>query len=61
MTVSQAVRLVRLEEARSILERREARTLSEAGRMVGFNNVSYFADVFRETFGEEPTVYLKEE
>ena len=51
----QLIRFVRLSRARQLLEQQHDGTVSEIAYQVGFSNLSYFARVFREEFGELPS------
>ncbi|WP_051287496.1 helix-turn-helix transcriptional regulator [Paenibacillus taiwanensis] len=57
-TVFGYVRGLRMHEARSILEQGHA-NVSETAMMVGYNNMSHFAALFRKTFGYNPSDTVK--
>lgn len=53
-TVFGYVRSMRMNEARRFLEQGEA-NVSQTASMVGYQNVSHFASLFRKTFGYNPS------
>ncbi len=57
-TVFGYVRDLRMHEARNILENGKA-NVSETALMVGYQNLSHFATLFRKTFGYNPSNLLK--
>lgn len=59
-TVFSYVRNLRMLEARNILEQGKA-NVSETALMVGYQNLSHFATLFRKTFGYNPSEILKNE
>jgi signal transduction histidine kinase/DNA-binding response OmpR family regulator/streptogramin lyase len=52
-------REIKLQAAREILEKGEARTVSEICYAVGFDTPKYFSKVFAQRFGKRPIEYLK--
>ncbi|MBD3289183.1 response regulator, partial [candidate division KSB1 bacterium] len=57
LSTNEFIRTMRLKRARQLLEKRSA-TIIEIAYEVGFNNPSYFAECFREQFGEPPSKYI---
>ncbi|WP_195575208.1 helix-turn-helix transcriptional regulator [Paenibacillus sp. 1001270B_150601_E10] len=58
-TVYGYVREKRMSEARKLLEQGKA-NVSETAFMVGYQNVSHFAKVFRKTYGYNPSEIVKQ-
>lgn len=59
MTVYGYVREQRMTEARKLLEQGKA-NVSETAFIVGYQNVSHFAKVFRKTYGYNPSELVKQ-
>lgn len=57
-TVFGYVRALRMNEARSLLEQGKV-NVSEAAWMVGYHNLSHFSQLFRKTFGYNPSEIRK--
>ncbi|KPV61367.1 AraC family transcriptional regulator [Paenibacillus sp. A3] len=57
-TVFGYVRALRMNEARSLLEQGKV-NVSEAAGMVGYHNLSHFSQLFRKTFGYNPSEIRK--
>lgn len=55
-TVYEYLRKIRMEKARVMLENKEI-SVSEAGYMVGYTNLSHFAAAFKKEFGINPSQY----
>lgn len=55
---SELISSMRLHRARQMLQDHSG-TVSEIAYAVGFNNLSYFAKIFREEFGQAPSQLLK--
>ena len=55
-SISQFIRVIRLEEA-FVLLHEGAETSSEIAYKVGFNSPSYFTECFRKYFGELPSEF----
>ena len=58
LTPSVYIRNIRLQEARTIFEVQDNYTVTEVSFSVGFENVSYFTKIYKETFGKHPKEYL---
>ncbi len=56
-TVYDYLRKLRMDKARLMLEKDEI-TVSEAGYLVGYSNLSHFAAAFKKEFGVNPSQYL---
>ena len=54
------MRNIRLKEAAKLIMQKE-KTVSEIAFEVGFNNLSYFAKCFHQTFGVSPSAYSKQD
>ncbi len=57
-TPAEFIRQIRLQRAKQLLGR-GATTVAEVAYQVGFNNPKNFAKIFKETYGELPSSYLK--
>ncbi len=57
-TPAEFIRQIRLQRAKQLLERGTT-TVAEVAYEVGFNNPKNFAKVFKETYGDLPSTYLK--
>ncbi|MEM6380967.1 MAG: response regulator, partial [Bacteroidota bacterium] len=53
------LREVRLSQARTLLEQKQYKTVSEVCYAVGFQKPSYFAQLFKKRFGHLPSKYFK--
>ena len=53
------LREVRLNQARTLLEQKQYKTVSEVCYAVGFQKPSYFAQLFKKRFGHLPSKYFK--
>ncbi len=56
-TVYSAIKDVRLEKAKQLLDSGE-KSVSEAAFAVGYNNAGYFSDLFSKRYGVLPGKYL---
>lgn len=59
LSPNQYLQEVRLQVAREYLERGKYKTVKEVAYAVGFQKVSYFAEIFAKRFGVVPNQYMK--
>ncbi|MFB6363510.1 helix-turn-helix transcriptional regulator [Paenibacillus elgii] len=59
MTVFEFVRQQRMEKARLLLEKGSL-NVSQAASLVGYNNFSHFAALFKKTYGVNPSDYVRD-
>lgn len=55
---SDLIRNFRLEQAARLLQHHEG-AIADVAYRVGFNNLSYFSKVFRETYGQSPSLFVE--
>lgn len=60
LTPRQYIRQYRLEQAKAFLEKGNYLTVKESAYAVGFINIGYYINHFREQFGKTPLEVLKE-
>lgn len=58
LSLMQYIKEYRLRRARTLLENKEVRSVSEASYAVGFNYLSHFTKNYKERFGKNPSEYL---
>ena len=58
LSVMQYIKEYRLRHARTLLENKEMKTVSEVSYAVGFNYLSHFTKNYKERFGKQPSEYL---
>lgn len=58
LTPAAFLRELRLQHAHQLLEARACPTVAEAAYQSGFNDPSYFGQVFQKRFGKKPSAYL---
>ncbi|MGI9541605.1 MAG: response regulator [Cyclobacteriaceae bacterium] len=58
LSVTELIRNMRTKKAANLLEQNWG-TVSDVGYEVGFNNLSYFAKCFKESYGRTPSEYLQ--
>ena len=58
LTPAAYLRELRLQHAHHLLETRTCPTVAEAAYQSGFNDPSYFGQVFQKRFGKKPSAYL---
>lgn len=58
MSANQFIQEVRLLNARELLETKQARSVREAAKAVGFRSTDYFSRLFRQRFGKSPAEYI---
>ncbi|MCE7994006.1 MAG: response regulator [Roseivirga sp.] len=59
LTPQQYIREIKLQTARSILEKKAYHSIAEVAQAVGFQSTKHFAKIFRERYGKSPKEYLK--
>lgn len=57
-SINEYIRNFKVERAAALLKN-EKYTVSQASYEVGFNNIKYFRKIFKERYGESPSVYKK--
>jgi DNA-binding response OmpR family regulator len=58
MTVGKYIVEVKLQKARHLLESKAFNSVAEVSFQCGFSSPSYFAKIYRENFGKNPSTYL---
>ncbi len=59
ITPNQLIRTIKMEKAKTLLEAGTHATVAEVAYQLGYNQPEYFSNVFRSTFGQRPSHYLK--
>ena len=59
LTLTKYLQIVRLTNAREILEKGEKSTVAEVSYAVGFDTPKYFSKLFHQEYGKRPIEYLK--
>ena len=58
LTPTRYIRTLRLQMAKDILEKGESHTITAVSYATGFENPTYFAQLFKKEFGKHPQEYL---